>query len=589
MSISRYLWKLFRYQPGIYVGLSVLLILYAGTFLGEGLVIRAFVDALTGPMTAGLAVWSIILFFVVLRVGRTVLLVLNAVIEATLRHTIGALLRRNLFTYLLDLPGAQALNSSPGEMITYFRDDVAEIAVFLVSTVVALATLLTSLVAVLIMAGTSLFMTLIVFLPFVIIFIFISLIGSRLRTYRGVSRRATGNITRSIREIFQTVQAIQLANAQERVIDQFRVINDTRRKAALVERIFTALLQAFSANIVNLSMGLVLLFVGPLLLAGDFSLGDFALFLSYLVITTTLPNILGSFLMRYKQAGVSFERMQSILNASPPYQLVAYGPVYLRGEYPQVPPITRTELDNLERLRVRGLTYHHPDSSNGIENVDLDVSRGSFTVITGRIGSGKTTLLRVLLGLLPKEEGMMYWNEKQITDPSSFFIPPRCAYTPQVPRLFSKTLKENILLGQRDQPEQLQTALRLAVLEEDLASLEGGIDTTVGPRGVKLSGGQLQRAAAARMFVNDAHLYVFDDLSSALDTRTEQLLWQRLFEQQERTCLVVSHRKAALLHADHILVMKDGHVIAEGTLSKLLEECSEMQLLWSHEEAYNKQ
>ena len=584
MSMSRYLWKIFRYQPGVYAGLSVLLILYASTFLGEGIVIRAFIDALTSPLSVGLAVWSIILFFVALRVGRTVLLVLNAVIETTLRHTIGALLRRNLFTHLLDLPGAQALSSSPGEMITYFRDDVAEIAMFLVSSVVALATLLTSLVAVLIMAGTSLLMTLIVFLPFVIIFIFISLIGSRVRKYRGVSRRATGNITRSIREIFQTVQAIQLANAQERVIDQFRGINDTRRKAALVERVFTALLQAFSANIVNLSMGLVLLFAGPLLLAGHFSLGDFALFLSYLVITTTLPNILGSFLMRYKQAGVSFERMQSLLTASSPDQLVAYGPVYLRGEYPPIPPIVRTGSDKLERLQVRGLTYHYPASSNGIENVDLDLHRGSFTVITGRIGSGKTTLLRVLLGLLSEEEGIMYWNEKQITDPSSFFIPPRCAYTPQVPRLFSQTLKENILLGKRDQPECLQTALHLAVLDEDLVSLERGIDTTIGPRGVKLSGGQLQRAAAARMFVNNAHLYVFDDLSSALDIKTEQLLWQRLFEQQERTCLVVSHRKAALLHADHILVMKDGHMIAEGTLSKLLEECSEMQLLWSSEE-----
>ena len=87
------------------------------------------------------------------------------------------------------------------------------------------------------------------------------------------------------------------------------------------------------------------------------------------------------------------------------------------------------------------------------------------------------------------------------------------------------------------------------------------------------------------MFFHDAHLYVVDDLSSALDIKTEQLLWQRLFEQQERTYLVVSYRKAALLHADHILVMQDGHVIAEGTLSKLLDECPEMQALWSDEQA----
>jgi ATP-binding cassette subfamily B protein len=331
-------------------------------------------------------------------------------------------------------------------------------------------------------------------------------------------------------------------------------------------------------------MGLVLLFVSPLLRSGSFTLGDFALFISYLVITTTLPDILGSFVMSYKQMSVSFERIQTVLADTSPAQLVVHAPVYLRGDYPPVPSLTTEGTVYLERLRVRGLTYHYPDSPNGIENVHLDLPRGSFTVITGRIGSGKTTLLRVLLGLLPKEDGTICWNDEQVIDPASFFIPPFCAYTPQVPRLFSKTLRENILLGQAYRPEQLQAALRQAVLEDDLSFLEGGIETFIGPRGVKLSGGQLQRAAAARMFVHNAQLYVFDDLSSALDSKTEQLLWQRLFEQQEQTCLVVSHRRPALLRADHILVMKDGHVIAEGTLDKLLQECSEMQRLWSNEE-----
>jgi ATP-binding cassette subfamily B protein len=584
MNTYHYAWRLLRYQPWVYAGLGLLLIIYALSFLGEGVLIRSFVNALTGQMAAGLMVWSVILLFVVARVIRTILLVVNTIIETTLRHTIGALVRRNLFTHIMEQPGALALNCSPGEMISYFRDDVAEIAMFIVSSVVAAATLLTSLAAILIMVGTSPLMTLIVFLPFLLIFLLISLISSRVRKYRGVSRRATGNITRTIREMFQTVQAIQLANAEEHVIAQFRSVNDTRRQAALVERMFTSLLQTFSANIVNLSMGLVLLFAGPLLRTGSFTLGDFALFISYLVITTTLPNILGSFLMSYKQVGVSFERMQTILAGSQPEQLVAHGPVYLRGEFPAVPPLTQKRTGNLERLQVRGLTYHYPNSCNGIEQVSFELRRGSFTVITGRVGSGKTTLLRVLLGLLPKQEGTVFWNNEQVTDLANFFIPPLCAYTPQVPRLFSKTLGDNILLGQPYSPEEVQAALRLAILEDDLPSLEAGLATLVGPRGVKLSGGQLQRAAAARMFVHNAHFYVFDDLSSALDVKTEQLLWQRLFEQHDHTCLVVSHRKAALLRADHILVMQEGRIIAEGTLNKLLSECSEMQRLWSDEE-----
>ena len=92
----------------------------------------------------------------------------------------------------------------------------------------------------------------------------------------------------------------------------------------------------------------------------------------------------------------------------------------------------------------------------------------------------------------------------------------------------------------------------LGALEEDVQTLEKGLDTLVGPRGVKLSGGQVQRTAAARMFVRDPELFVFDDLSSALDVETEQSLWERLYQQGDATCLVVSHRRTAFRRANSI-------------------------------------
>jgi len=208
-------------------------------------------------------------------------------------------------------------------------------------------------------------------------------------------------------------------------------------------------------------------------------------------------------------------------------------------------------------------------------------------VVTGRVGSGKSTLVRVLLGLLPRQAGEITWNGQAVPDPAAFFRPPRCAYTPQVPRLFSDTLQENILLGLPADRSNLAEAIHLSVLEQDIAQMEKGLETQVGPRGLRLSGGQMQRAAAARMFVRQPELLVFDDLSSALDVETEQALWERLDARRksgegvELTCLVVSHRKAALARADHIVVMKDGRVEAEGKLADLLESCEEMQQLWS--------
>lgn len=587
MSSFQYMMRLIGYRKGWYAANALMWTIIYLMPIFPGLVMKMFFDSLELSGAAAIGTGTIIALLLGAAIARSASIWIGFITDVNFRFRMGMLLRRNLLEHVLKEPGAKAIPCSPGEAISHFRDDVDQSEEAVSWSVDVFGMTCFAVVACFILVRIDAQMTMLVFLPLVLVVIAAQLATTRLQKYRSASREATSQVTGAISDMFGNVQAIQVAGAEKRVVDRFRSLNDTRRKTMLKDKLMTEGLDSIFSNTVNLGTGLILLLAGSKMRGGDFAVGDFALFVYYLTFVTQFISNFGKFLTYFKQMGVALTRLTWILQGAPAKLLTAFKPLHLRKRDDEasskMEPLASEE--RLRQLIATGLTYRYPETGRGIERIDLLLEHGSFTVITGPIGSGKTTLVRTLLGLLPKDSGDVRWNGKPVEDPGSFFIPPRSAYTAQVPRLYSDTLRENILLGQSEDGGQLQRAIHTAVMTEDLAGLPLGLETVIGPRGVKLSGGQAQRTAAARMLVREAELYVFDDLSSALDVETEQKLWMRLFEERgDATCLVISHRKAALAQADHIILMKDGGIEAEGKLEELLASSESFRRLWKGDE-----
>lgn len=449
---------------------------------------------------------------------------------------------------------------------------LSEVSGFLVYSLIAMASLLI----------INWQITIYIFIPLSLAILIINAASKKIKGNRKVNREIHSKVSELISDTTNLVQTIKISGSQGSVLKHYEKLNKTRLRAVLKDMLFQSSLQAVLSSTVYIGTAVMMLVVAEKMMQGEFPIGDFSMFVVYLGTLANCVERIVELFSFMKQAEVSYERIIELVGEEYEGELTAYCKLSAFNvmEKFQYKTMERTPLKKLE---VRNLTFGH-DDRNGIYDVSFTLTPGEVIAVAGGVGSGKSTLLNVLMGVIPKDSGEVFWNGIKIKHQKEFFAPPNAAYTPQIAKMFSDTVGENLLLGKDACVAEIREALYNAVFENDVSQMEDGLDTQAGSCGSRLSGGQRQRLALARMFIHDAELYVMDDSSSAIDAETEKEFWSRFDKNIAKgkfACIIASNKRYVLQRADKIIFMKDGYVAGCGKADELSTHCEDFASIYA--------
>jgi len=457
-----------------------------------------------------------------------------------------ALLRGNVLNAQLASGGATAgrRDVPVGDVLVRLRDDPFDMLFLLDNWVDLAGSLLYSSAAAYFLFRIDAWAAIAGIAPLLLLGVANRLISSRARKYRVVARDSASDVSSFLNATFEASLTVKVTGARRHVLDRLARLNKARGTAAVADGVWNETIWTLNGTLADVFVGIAIVVAAR----GPLSSGEITLFFSYLVGMTWLPMRLGGLVSGRRRFEVSALRMDALVASDPNVdQLTAHRPMSVLGG-PMPPAPVRPARVPLQRLEVRGLTI----ADRGLFDIGFTVERGELVVVRGAVGTGKSSLLRALVGLVAIDDGEVLWNGTVVDDRAAFFVPPQCAYVAQVPRMFAESLIDNLRLGHDLDDESVAAGIALAAFDDDVAMLSEGLETMVGARGVRLSGGQVQRAAGARAMAHRPELLVLDDLTSALDVDTEVEMWTRLAN-SGYTVLAASNRPVALSRADRVI------------------------------------
>jgi len=526
---------------------------------------------------------SVIIGLSLLTAGLAILDAVLSVVQRRLSANIGEGLiydmRSRVFAHMQEMPIAFFSRTQTGALISRLNNDVIgaqQAFTDLFSNVVG------NLVLVTIILGTMLVLswqiTLVALLLVPAFLIPARTIGRKLGTLfqRGMELNAEMNMVMSERFNVAGAMLVKLFGRprEERAYfdDHAAQVRDIGIRQATLQRFFFIALGLIASLATAFAYG----FGGVEVLHGALAVGTVVALTAYLTRLYGPLTQLSNLNIDYMSAMVSFERLFEVLDLvpmiaeSPTAVVVPEGPVSLTFDqvafdYPAASEVSLASLEAVAKLETTGRT-------SVLHDVSFVVAPGTLTALVGPSGAGKTTISMLVSRLYDVTSGSVRLNGVDVRDVTFASLADTVGVVTQDAHLFHATIRENLLFAKPDaSDEEMHAALRAAQIDDMVSGLPLGLDTVVGERGYRLSGGEKQRVALARIMLKAPRLVVLDEATAHLDNESEALVQQALEEtMSSRTSLVIAHRLSTIRRADQILVIDAGRVVQRGTHEELM-------------------
>ncbi len=556
-ALFSWLWKGYLSRQIGWLAVAVGFMVLEGSTLGVlSYAMKPMFDNVLTDGQAG-AIWMVALTVLGVFVTRAVASVGQKVVMTRVNETTAAALRSDLLAHLMRLDSAFHQTNPPGTLIERVQGDVQAVGAVWSGIVTGIAR---DGVAVLWLFGVALWVdwrwTLVALVGIPLLVLPSLAVQGFVRRKARQSREVAAKMSTRLDEVFHGINPIKLNGLES---------YQSKRYAALIgakvdTEVKTALGQATIPGLIDIMTGFgfmgVLFYGGAQIAAGDKTVGEFMAFFTAMALAFEPLRRLGNLSGLFQAATASIERIHALFQAQPT----------LVSPARPVPPPT-----GAPRIVLSDVTVSYADFPV-LKGASLIAEAGATTALVGASGAGKSTIFNVLTRLVEPQSGTVTIGAVPIGAMSLDDLRGLFSVVTQDAALFDETLRDNILLGRTDMPQdQLDRVLTAAHVTDFLPQLSGGLDSPAGPRGSALSGGQRQRVAIARALLRNTQILLLDEATSALDTKSEAVVQMALEQLSKgRTTLVIAHRLSTVRNADKIVVMDRGQVVDQGTHDELI-------------------